>query len=86
MLDAEDPDLARVPFDLVHDPIRPSARGPEPLELPSERVTDPAGILRQGPGQELDDRGGDLLGESGQRSIHGGSGDELPTPSAHRSR
>ena len=86
MLDAEDPDLTHVPVDLVDHPVRPSTRGPEPFELTSERVPDPTGVLRQWAGQELDDRGSEPLGESGQRSIHGGGDDELPTPSAHRSR
>jgi hypothetical protein len=85
MVDPQDPDLARYRVDLVDDPIRSASCRPEPFELALELVSDPTGIPRQGPAEELDHRGRGLLGEAGERAVHRGSHDQLPGTRAHRS-
>jgi hypothetical protein len=62
MIDPQDADLACVLVYLVDHPVRASAGGPQALELPAQGMAHPRRIVGQRAEEQLDDRGGCLLG------------------------
>jgi hypothetical protein len=63
VLDSQDGHSLRLVIDLVDDPVRPSASGPQPREFALEGMASAAGFLDEGTDHELDDRCGDLGGQ-----------------------
>ena len=73
MVDPKDEDPSCLLIDLVHDAVRPSARGPKARELRMEWMADLVRVLEKRAQHELDHRGRSLGREAGERPVRRGS-------------
>jgi len=64
MVDPQDDHGGMIVVDLIDNTVGAPTCRPQTLELPLQRVTDPARRIHQGPGHELDDGSGDAFGQA----------------------
>src|ERR1700730_886759 len=68
VFDGHDVDAPVLVVDAVYPPVVAAAGAVQPVEPELERLADPVRAGRERPVQELDRRGGNLLGQPGQRT------------------
>jgi hypothetical protein len=83
MVDPQDADLARLEVDLVLDPVRASAGGPQALDVSAELMSGPSGVLDERTEHELDHGRSGLLGEAGEAAFRRRRDDELRSGRGH---
>jgi hypothetical protein len=71
VLDADNPNDARVLEHSVDDPVRPTPRGSIPGQLTVERLSEAQWCVEEWPGQYLDHRRGGPLRQPGECSFCG---------------